>query len=337
MYGFSISKRGILTDNYFKQLGYYELPESQGVFIMIRKIGFEIKINQDFHGNYGLYIYKNINKNFFSFSNSFLLLVEYLLDKQKISLNKDFTDNFVISDLCTPSVYETMIKEITKIPSNEAIIINIKRKTYKIDYINYQENTILLESKKGLKTINRWVDKWGYILRSLIRKSNNISSNLSGGFDTRMVLAILLSSGININDILINTSNDKNHCHEEDMKIAKNIATKFGFKLNNKKLDNNGMEWSIEDILSCTLYSKLGFHKEFYFKKEFFYNPRFALTGGSGEEIRGYPGITINEYIDKISSRGKYFGKQFYLASTRLLNRSRTFLKNQKVYIMNIK
>ena len=128
---------------------------------MIRKIGFEIKINQDFHGNYGLYIYKNTNKNFFAFSNSFLLLVEYLLDKQKISLNKDFTNNFVISDLCTPSVYETMIKEITKIPSNEAIMINIKRKTYKIDYINYQENTILLESKKGLKTIDRWVDKMG--------------------------------------------------------------------------------------------------------------------------------------------------------------------------------
>ena len=51
MYGFSISKRGILTDNYFKQLGYYELPKQQCVFIMIRKIVFEIKINQDFHGN----------------------------------------------------------------------------------------------------------------------------------------------------------------------------------------------------------------------------------------------------------------------------------------------
>ena len=171
-------------------------------------------------------------------------------------------------------------------------------KIYKIYYINYQENTIPLESKKGLKTIDRWVDKWGYILRSLTKKTNNISSDLSGGFDTRMILAILLNSGININDILINTAKDKNHCHEEDMKITSNIATKFGFKLNNKKLDNNGIAWNTKDILSCTFYSKLGFHKEFYMKKEFFYNPKFVLTGGSGEEIRGYPGITLKEYID---------------------------------------
>ena len=65
MYGFCISKEGILTDNYYRQIGYYKEPEPQGLYVMIRKIENQIKINQDFHGNYGLYIYQNKKKRLF--------------------------------------------------------------------------------------------------------------------------------------------------------------------------------------------------------------------------------------------------------------------------------
>ena len=80
-------------------------------------------------------------------SNSFLLLEEYLIDKQNISLNKDFTNNLVISGLCSPSVYETMITEINKISSNAYIVINVDDKSFKLNNINYEEQTIPLESK----------------------------------------------------------------------------------------------------------------------------------------------------------------------------------------------
>lgn len=133
MYGFSISKKGILTDNYYKQLGNYDIPDPPGVFTMVRKKELEIIIIQDFQGNFGIYLYENIKKDYFALSNSFLLLEEYLIDKQNISINKAYTDNFVISGLCSPSIYETMIKEITKIPSNAYIIINIKEKKFKVN------------------------------------------------------------------------------------------------------------------------------------------------------------------------------------------------------------
>ena len=55
MYDFCISKKGILTNNYYNEKGYYEEPESQGAFIMIRKKGNKIKINQDYNGSYGLF------------------------------------------------------------------------------------------------------------------------------------------------------------------------------------------------------------------------------------------------------------------------------------------
>jgi len=244
MYGYSISKDGILTDNYYKQLGYYYVPEPQGVYVIIRKIKNQIELYQDFHGNYGIYIYENKKENYFALSNSFLLLEKYILEKQKISLNSDFADNFVVSNLCTPSVHETMIKEITKISSNAFVIINSQTKKYKFSYFDYKENTIPLESKEGLITIDKWVDKWGYIIRSLLKKSNNVASDLTGGLDTRIVLSILLNSGIDLNDILINTSKDKKLCHEEDFRIASDIASRYSFKLNSKQLDINAISWN---------------------------------------------------------------------------------------------
>ena len=37
MYGFSVSRKGILTNNYYKKLDYDEEPDPQGVYIMIKK------------------------------------------------------------------------------------------------------------------------------------------------------------------------------------------------------------------------------------------------------------------------------------------------------------
>ena len=277
-----------------------------------------------------IYIYQTKDKEYFALSNSFLLLEDYLSKKKSISLNIDFINHFLVSWLCSPSIYETMIKEITKIPSNSFITINIQTKSLKLYYIDYGENSISLESEEGQEIIDKWVDKWGYIIRSLKKQTDNISFDLTGGFDTRLILSIFLNSGINLTDIMIKSDNDKKHCHEEDFMIATNISSKFGFKLNNHSLDDNATLWSIKDTLYCTMYSKLGFHKEFYLKDKFFHKPRFAFTGGG--QIRGFPGLPIKEYIEQISSQKKFLGKQFYKSSVRLCNRSVNLLKKRKTY-----
>jgi hypothetical protein len=70
MYGFSVSIKGILTNNYYKEKGYSEYPEPQGVYIMIRKMGEEIRISQDFCGSFGIYFYENKTSRYFALSNS---------------------------------------------------------------------------------------------------------------------------------------------------------------------------------------------------------------------------------------------------------------------------
>ena len=332
MYGFSISKKGLLTNNYYKKLGHYEEPGPDGIYIMIRKIGEEIKINQDFYGSFGLYIYENKSTGFFALSNSFLLLEEYLVGKQNFTLNKDFSDNLIISDLCSPSIYETMVHEITLIPANSFVMLNVKKKTFKIHYIDYKENSVPLESQEGLKIIDKWVDKWAYIFRSLKNQTDNIMIDLSGGFHTRAVLTIFLNSGIDINGILINSINNTLHCHAEDFKIASNISKKFGFKLNNLKLNKNGTKLTIKDSLFLSIYTKLGFHKELYLKDKFYTKPIFSFTGSGGGIIDGYPHLPIKKYIEIISSKSKGIkghNEEFYNSSLRLCNRSINLLKKK--------
>ena len=335
MYGFSVSKEGILTDNYYKKNKNYNDPDPEGVYIMVRKIKNKITINQDFYGAIGLFLYENKETGYFAVSNSFLLLEEHLVGKQNFTLNKDFADDFIIEGLCTPSINETLVKEITKIPSNVYITIDINQKSFNFYYIDYKENTIPLDSDEGLKIIDKWADKWGYIIRSLKKQTDNIRFDLSGGYDTRMVLALLLNSGINLNDILIYSFDDKLYVHEEDFKIASKISSKFGFKLNNLKFDDTGELFKTKDSLFVTLYSKLGFHKEFYFKKKFFYKPRFHFSGGGGEIIRGYPGKSIKKYIKVLSLNSleiKGYEKEFHDSTLRLCNRSVELLKKKKTY-----
>ena len=214
-------------------------------------------------------------------------------------------------------------------------MLNIKKKTFNIHYIDYKENSIPFESEEGLKIIDKWVDKWSYILHSLKKQTNNIKLDLSGGFDTRSVLAILLNSGIDMNEILINSINDTLYTHEEDFKIASYISKKFGFKLNNLILNTNGINLSIKDSILMTIYTKLGFHKEFYLNTKFFSKPIFRFTGNGGESVRRLHFVPIKKYIEEICSnareiKGHY--EEFYNSSLRLCNRSIALLKQKKKY-----
>jgi len=119
----------------------------------------------------GIYIYENKESGYFAISNSFLLLEQYLVGKENISFNKDFSDNFIISSWISYSIKETMINEIIQIPSNGYVIINNNKKL-KIFYKDYKENSIPLESEEGLKLIDRWMNKWGYIIRSIKKKNS---------------------------------------------------------------------------------------------------------------------------------------------------------------------
>jgi hypothetical protein len=155
--------------------------------------------------------------------------------------------------------------------------------------------------------------------------------DLSGGFDSRTVLTILLNSGINMNEILVNSINDTLHTHEEDFKIAINISKKIGFKVNNLRLDKNGTKLNTKDSIFLSIYTKLGFHKELYLETMFYSKPIFSITGYGGEDIRGLHHIPIKKYINEICSSAKKINghiEEFYKS---LLKRNKRFNNDHEI------
>lgn len=131
-----------------------------------------------------------------------------------------------------------------------------------------------------------------------------------------------------MNEILIFSINTSK-IYEEDYKIASNISSKFGFKLNNYPIDKKGIKLSTRDSFFCSVYSKLGLTNWFRSPNKFLNKPRFSFSGFFGGNIKGYPGETIKEYTEKISLG---FNKKFFNSSIRLCNRSISLLKMKKTY-----
>ena len=139
-----------------------------------------------------------------------------------------------------------------------------------------------------------------------------------------------------MNEILINSRKDNSHIYDEDFKIASNISSNFGFKLNNIKFDNECTNWSTRDSLSSIFYTKLGFTKNLNsINTKFFSKPRFSFGGGGGESIRGIPGCKIEKYLDLLASEGRKVNghqEEFYNAAMRLYNRSVELIKSEKSF-----
>ena len=90
------------------------------------------------------------------------------------------------------------------------------------------------------------------------------------------------------------------------------------------------IKFSTKDSILGSIYSKLGFHKEFYFPIFFYSKPRFSFGGAGGEILRRYPILPIYECLKGIS-RGYNFGR-IYNSSIKLCNRSIELLKQNKNY-----
>lgn len=290
-----------------------------GAYIFVKVTGNKIIISQDFFGYYGLYLYHV--GDYFAISNSFYKLSEYLKDKQPISFNRTYADSLLFSGFHAYGYGETLINEIEILPSHYKIIINKRNNSLEYQEIDYHERTIDINSLEGINILDRWYYKWTNILRSIKQKTNNMSFNLSGGKDSRLVAALWLTANIDLNKINIKSYTDKNH--EIDFKIASEIANEFGFELNkNDDKFNKEPFDEINTVLNISFYTKLGFHNELYFKYFRFEDPVYQCGGSAGESIRGYYDCTPQEYLDGKLNRIKKFNPELVPSTQKIIESS---------------
>lgn len=286
LYGFSVQESGIYENENLTPEAVMQM-NGRGCYVYINASNRDITITQDFNGSWGIYIFQI--ESYFALSNSFFRLLDHIKGKHLISLDRDYC-NHIIGDGLTSFAYsETPIKEVKLIPKNAIIKIDLVKSQLFFEYIDYKENSVSLNSKEGLAILDHWFERWTTIFRKLKKETDNITVALSGGFDSRITFLLFLCSGINLNEICVRSLTDNLHTHAEDYEIASSIAQYYDFKLNNfSVLSKNAMHYSLQDIINMSFYTKMGFHKEMYFKSTKYENKRYAVAGVGGECIRAH-------------------------------------------------
>lgn len=277
----------------------FDLLNGNGVYLAIKEDDDFITIYQNYNGSYGLHLYQN--GDYFAISNSFMKLVEHLKDNHEITLNKEVADSFLFSDLCSIAYKDTLVNEIELLPRNYKVLINKNDKKIDFEEIDYQERSIPIDSKEAFEILDKWYYKWIDIVRSIKKESNNLSVDLSGGFDSRIVSIFWLTANIDLDKIRIKSHNDNLHGHKEDYIIASKIANDFNFKLNQDILSYDKTRFNdVFTPIDISFYSKLGFHKQMYLKLSRSKEPMYTITGDGGGPVKGFLYKTKEENIQQV-------------------------------------
>lgn len=303
LYGFALINNTVAED--IQTLGDQD-PKGNGSYICVRNDSQTITIHQDFIGSYGLYLFEK--QDYFAISNSFIKLLDHIKKSHRISFNQDFANYMISSELCSASYCETMVNEIELLDRSAVISIDIHTKQLHISYVDYRENTIELNSPEGIAVLDKWYHKWTGLIQNLYRENSNIQIDLSGGFDSRIILTLFLGSGIDMNNVYVNSIKDQLHTHSEDYEIASAISEHYGFTLNNSTmLTHESINYSMDDSINISFYLKLCFHKQMYPRIRRYTTLRHYFGGSGGECVRDYWNTTQEEYIQKAEARCSMF------------------------------
>ncbi|MBQ6219897.1 MAG: hypothetical protein IJJ47_09210 [Methanosphaera sp.] len=322
LYGYAIIGDRIVTNEEYCD----ETLSGNGVYVCVKKFGDKIQIFQDFNGSYGIYLFRK--GDYFAISNSFIKLVEYVKYNYQISLNEDYANMFLSASLVSISSHETLINEIESIPRNAFIEIDLISKKMDVKYIDYNENTIELDSKEAITLIDEWFYKWISIIRNLKQKTNNLIVDITGGFDTRSVLLLFLNANVNFEEILFNSVNNNVHTFSEDFKIATILSEKFDFKLNDDANLNIRPKFfnELNTTINVSFYPKLGFHKQMFYKNFKFNKYVYSFTGGG--TLRNYGNVEENIVVEKYLKTAGSFHPSMISSTKKIISNEYENYKN---------
>lgn len=313
LFGFAITNEGIFFD-----ITSAEKLDGNGCYIYIHKENNKISIYQDFCGSYGLFVYNN--DNYFAISNSFFKLVEFLKDKVVLNLNSDFAYSFIPASPCSNFFKETLINEIQVLPQDYIIDIDITNATLEYIKIEYDMKTVPIDSEECLNILDEWYFKWTNIFNFLYENTHNLQFSLSGGFDSRVLLTLLLTSNIDLNKINILTFISEKPTFKEDFEIASQIACDFGFELNSPYEIEKYYFNELSTPINLSYYLRGGFAKQMYWKNYMFVEKNYHIRGLGGELLRNfYTDQSIDTYITNQSFIAQNYSNESSKSTKRIL------------------
>ncbi|MDE7202553.1 MAG: hypothetical protein K2O91_11785 [Lachnospiraceae bacterium] len=303
LYGFCIDTAGRDMDGILNDADAHTKTYN-GCFVLVQDKEKYIYISQDFIGCYGLYLFRK--DDYFAISNSFHYLLDHIRQTFPLTVNMDYMKCFILYRL-SPSCSETMINEVEMLPRNVSVIIDKESKTLSIYKKIMEDEIVELDSDKGMEALDNWYYSWTNFIRNLCAKTDKVTVDLSGGMDSRLTFLLFLCSGVDLNKIRVNSTDDGLAVHAEDFEIAQAVAKRYKFELN-KTFPIEYIAFSLRDTIELSFYTKLGFHKEMYFKRSYCGDTVYAFSGGGGEAIRGYHTYSKKKFFEDCLSMQSALG-----------------------------
>ena len=262
-------------------------PDDYGYYIAVLKEQDSIRIIQDVSSYFLVYVYTN--QEYWAISNSFWKLCECIECRYPLTVDINYCEQFFSSGLCPLSLERTLSNEIKVIPPQTELIIKegtlIKKRN-----TNLITHKVPADSMEGLQQIDEWIGKWASFVKTIYDAGYQIKMDITGGFDSRISLAIALKSGIDLNADNVYVYSRKSDVKDiyTDCSIANQIAEHFGFVLKNKYAVPNGLRINAENAYYIYKHTLFNCHREPYFPRFYYEKPMFYLNGLSGETIRGF-------------------------------------------------
>lgn len=295
LYGYSIQASGIyendnLTPEAAENLG------GRGAYVYVDVRGGQITIKQDLNGSWGIYLFRH--DDYFALSNSLFRLIDHIKFRYPLTVNRDYCHHLLVTNLCSIACTETAVNEIRLIERNAVVHIGIAEKNLQIELIDGKEQTVHVDSAEGMAILDNWADFWGGVFRGVAQNTKFISADLSGGFDSRISLALLLNSGIDLKHMTINSYEDTLHTHAEDYAIASQIAAHYGFELNRPLPESKFLNYSLTDAFNMDLYHLQTLHKDIYIERKKSVDKLYVVSGDGGESLRDYWFDEPKDFLD---------------------------------------
>jgi hypothetical protein len=266
-------------------------------------------------------LYYYLQNEIWAFSNSFLLLVEHLIDHGiDLSLNHAVLSNFFIQHSFGDSLVSnsTVIYEIEVLSLDKQLVIEnnlmliIDRPVRKYESISSVEQISIV--------LNEFISLWGSRIRALYESLpiGSLKADITGGIDSRVVLSLFIWSGIDLNNMEF-ISNEK---WPDDYRIACKLANKYGFRLNtglSKEISFCMPKLSQGMRYRYFKYGSLGVYHPAYLPLYTGHPLLFHFGGSCGESLRPFYSVPHERMYDLFR---KFFPSDsiFIRCKTEILN-----------------
>lgn len=287
-----------MVQNQDKAIDFFD-KASDGTYVLGSFTEQQIKIKNDIFCLHPVMYFNE--QNIFVCSDSLFMISEL---RKSLNIPCTINKNVVYSRswnhglACAVMGNETIVKNVKILSPGKEISIEFESK--KPGDISLQKRRIINEV--DIKKLFFWNEE-DYVISlrqvatefvqsiTSIAKIPKLQLNfgLSGGLDSRAILAVLLSN----HEILTNTriTTNEHPSREEDYIIVEKLSEKFGFEFNQNLKTKTHLEKhnlrlrKIEDPFSLWILSSLGIFDMMYLHNSYWNRPHFVEIGGHGAEI----------------------------------------------------